>query len=1144
MKTENKILALSIILGVLAWVADSALDYFFVGQRSFWELLLRDTSPHEIYVRLALSVSFFIFGIVTSRLFAAHRRTKEYLATTLHSIGDAVIAVDTAGIVTFLNPTAHQLTGWTPKEAAGELLGDVFHIVNEKTGERLQYPVHRVLQEGIVVGLPDPIVLIARDGTRRPIDDSAAPIKNEDGNVVGAVLIFRDIMEHRKAVEALREEKDTAQRYLNIAAVIIIALDAQGNVTLINRKGCQVLGYTEDEIIGQNWFNNFIPERMRREVTDAFSKLMAGEIEPVEYFENPVITKTGEERIIAWHNKVLADKEAAIIGTLSSGEDVTERQWATAALQESEENLRTIFTTAEDCIFIKDRELRFTRVNPSVERLLGLPASQLIGCTEEDVFGVEGGGHIRDVDARVLAGETIEEEVTRPVNGVLTTLHVIKMPMRDRSGTITGLYGIARNITHRKRSEDALRESEVRLQRQNAALAQVDMRKILVRGDLNTAVRRITEAAAETLEVERASVWLYNDDCSAIRCIDLYKRSKEYHSDGIELEKEKYPAYFAALEDERTIAAHDARVDPRTREFLDSYLAPLGITSMLDAPIRLGDQIAGVICHEHVGPARRWTLDEQNFATSMADSVALALEISERKRTEEELRESEKRFQGVALSSVDWIWEVDKNGTYTFASGKVKHILGYDPGEIIGKTPFDLMPREEAKRIREVFKRIASEKKPIVDLENWNLTKKGEKVCLLTNGVPILDEHGNLKGYRGVDKDITERKRAEEIIRESENLLRTIVNTTQEAMISIGQDGLITLFNPAAEKMFGRKKEEMMSQPLDCLMPEKYRQRHQEYMKSYFTTGKPDGAIGKMLELPGVRSDGSIFPMEISLSAGRRGKEQFVIAVARDITERKRTEAALRRQRDMIPNILDAMENGVYIISENYEIEYANPALISQFGPCEGQKCHEYFDNRKDICPWCKNEKIRAGKTLRWEWHCSKSGMTYDVLNTPIRNPDGSLSTLVVLHDITERKRSERAARQAERVLQQIFRESLDVIMIIDEDGEVLKVSEVARDVLGYATDDLVGKNCSILFPPQPEQSKEEFLARLRVYGGIFEEQRILRADGSVCVMDLTATVIPWEKGKAILATFRDVTERRHAGETLRRKREKIPLQT
>ena len=143
-------------------------------------------------------------------------------------------------------------------------------------------------------------------------------------------------------------------------------------------------------------------------------------------------------------------------------------------------------------------------------------------------------------------------------------------------------------------------------------------------------------------------------------------------------------------------------------------------------------------------------------------TIAQGQDITELKQAEESLRKSEERFRDISYNMADWIWEVDNNGRYTFTSGKINEILGYDPEELIGKTPFELMPEDEAKRIGEVFRRIASEKKPIVDLENWNLTKEGDQVCLLTNGIPVLDDRGELLGYRGVDKDITQQKLAEE----------------------------------------------------------------------------------------------------------------------------------------------------------------------------------------------------------------------------------------------------------------------------------------------------------------------------------------------------------------------------------------------
>ncbi|MBN2422318.1 PAS domain S-box protein [Candidatus Woesearchaeota archaeon] len=166
-----------------------------------------------------------------------------------------------------------------------------------------------------------------------------------------------------------------------------------------------------------------------------------------------------------------------------------------------------------------------------------------------------------------------------------------------------------------------------------------------------------------------------------------------------------------------------------------------------------------------------------------------AIDITEKKRIEEKLKESEKRFLDIALSSGDFIWEVDKNGKYKFASGSVDEILGYTPNEIIGKTPFDFMPKEEAKRIARIFKEIISEKRPVIDLQNWNLTKRGVEVCLLTNGKPILDKQGNVMGYRGIDKDITEQKKAEEERQKLENKLKERISELEKFQrLSVGRE--------------------------------------------------------------------------------------------------------------------------------------------------------------------------------------------------------------------------------------------------------------------------------------------------------------------------------------------------------------------
>lgn len=162
-------------------------------------------------------------------------------------------------------------------------------------------------------------------------------------------------------------------------------------------------------------------------------------------------------------------------------------------------------------------------------------------------------------------------------------------------------------------------------------------------------------------------------------------------------------------------------------------------------------------------------LERLPFAVNRA--IQDTMEKSLRRKAEIELQESEKRLRDIIFSTADWIWEVDENGRYIYSSDTSFNLIGKSPEKIIGKSPFDFMPPEEAERVSAIFSEIISNKSPIVDLENWNYDKDGKLVCLLTNGVPVLDTEGRLKGYRGVDKNITERKLSEETIRLSESEL-------------------------------------------------------------------------------------------------------------------------------------------------------------------------------------------------------------------------------------------------------------------------------------------------------------------------------------------------------------------------------------
>jgi len=183
------------------------------------------------------------------------------------------------------------------------------------------------------------------------------------------------------------------------------------------------------------------------------------------------------------------------------------------------------------------------------------------------------------------------------------------------------------------------------------------------------------------------------------------------------------------------------------------------------------------------------------------------------------LRESEQRFRDLTLASADWVWEIDIQLRYTYASGRVEGIMGYTAEEMIGKSPFETMTEEDARTIRPVFKEAMAARAPIRELENWNRAKDGRLVFLLTNGLPILDEEGNMLGYRGVGKDITRRKRSEMELQEARQHVYKILESTTDAFFEVDADFNLTYINRRAEESIGLRRDEHLGMNLWEVFP-------------------------------------------------------------------------------------------------------------------------------------------------------------------------------------------------------------------------------------------------------------------------------------------------------------------------------------
>jgi two-component system NtrC family sensor kinase len=248
----------------------------------------------------------------------------------MESMEGGVLAIDKDSRITYFNRSAEEITGFTKEEALNKNCSE---ILRSELCQDL-CPSERAMEAGKTIFNYE-VILTTKAGHEVPVNVTTSPLYSKDGDIIGAVENFRDLTKHKGLWGRLRQERNKAQQYLNIAGVIIVAINNNGTITLINKKGCEVLGYEEKELIGESWYDLCVPERFREERKKDFYQLMAGQNEMVVDYENIILTKSGEERIIAWHNTLIRDDEDQIIGTLSSGEDITKRK------QTEEELIRT-----------------------------------------------------------------------------------------------------------------------------------------------------------------------------------------------------------------------------------------------------------------------------------------------------------------------------------------------------------------------------------------------------------------------------------------------------------------------------------------------------------------------------------------------------------------------------------------------------------------------------------------------------------------------------------------------------------------------------------------------------------------------------------------------------------------------------------
>ncbi|MDQ1262422.1 MAG: hypothetical protein QG575_1603, partial [Euryarchaeota archaeon] len=419
------------------------------------------------------------------------------------------------------------------------------------------------------------------DGMTLWVRSKGCAYSHEDGKIT----VFGstgDITERKRAEEALRQEKEQAQLYLDIVGTIIVSISSDHTVSLVNQAGCRLLGYREDEIIGKNWFDCFLPAREKADVEEAFDRLMAGIIEPVRYAENILLTRNGEERIVSWHNTILRDEAGNITGTISCGEDITERKHSEEVLRESDARYKRIVETANEGIMIMDDQFCYAFVNQKLADMLGYQVEEMLGRPVTSfIFEEDLPDHKAKMEMRVSGAGTQYERRHRRKDGSCCWTIVSATTLKDEESRFTGSFAMLADITERKQVDLSRARSLERLEQLNLL-----QQTLLIPGKLEEKLKKITDGVVDIFGADFCRIWITGPgdlcDLGCIhaaatvgphvclhkdRCLRLLASSGRYtHIDGVVHGRVPFGCYKIgriASEKEKRFLTNDVQSDIR-----------------------------------------------------------------------------------------------------------------------------------------------------------------------------------------------------------------------------------------------------------------------------------------------------------------------------------------------------------------------------------------------------------------------------------------------------------------------------------------------------------------------------------------------------------------------------------------------------
>ena len=646
------------------------------------------------------------FQVTTERKRAekALRESDYWQRAILNNIPDIAWLKDSQGKYIAVNEAFTKSSG----RPAGEIVGKTdLDLWPGEAGHKYQADDLRIIRSGSGEMIEETFV----DGRGKTLwlETIKTPLYNDMGDTVGTAGIARDISVRKRVDEALRESEERFRNIFEHAALGMALVNKEGTIFQVNQAACRMFGYLPEELIGKQVLD--VTHGDDREASSGLMRDLREGRKEHDLMEKRYLHKDGHTIWGSLSTSALRDAQGSFLYYIAEIEDITERKIAEEKILKERDFSRAALDSLPGIVYLFDSAGRFLRWNRNFEQVSEYSAEEIRSMSPLDFFTGSDRGLIEEKIHEAFekgAADAEADFITKSGKHKPYYYTGRIIPVEGKPC----LIGMGIDIADRKKTDEALRKSEEHF-------------------------RRLTEQSPVPIAIsnERGEIEYVNEQ---------FVRAFGYTRDDIP----NIDAWFVR-----------AYPDPGYRQEVMATWERVVKTAVRQRSV--------ITPHEYRVTCKDGTVRTVEIFGSLIGTREQVIfnDVTDRKRAEAAVHESWERFKSLVETSSDWVWEVNEHGIYTYASPKVHDILGYEPEEVLGKTPFELMPPAEAERVSSIFRDIIASQRPFSLLENVNLHKNGGRVILETSGVPFFDPAGSLKGYRGIDRDITERKRAEETIK-------------------------------------------------------------------------------------------------------------------------------------------------------------------------------------------------------------------------------------------------------------------------------------------------------------------------------------------------------------------------------------------